>query len=577
MIDLKANYDTLVLYITATSMKSCITWALVGIILLATQGILAQKSHSDYKKELRSLNGTKYISLAFDGAKELANVGSYDESIDLMDRAVKKAKSLGNNPVTVIYLNKAKLIATQIPLEDKYVEEIIKSFKEIIKRDPPSSIVTDAMSLTHQLTPKVSVRAKVEIEKLSQSFKSMLTSDQQQLAAMQEEKKSNEYKKLDKKEAFLEIEQLKSERMRLEGLQVKLSETIQKSERQLNQRAALISKMSKDQANKEAILQFNLRMIDSLKFIAALDSFELVNQDRLIKEQESEIELQDSKLELQESTLQLQESELQLKSSQRKFFLMLSILGMLIAGLVSWMFLSTKKTNLALEEKNAEVEKEKERSEELLLNILPQFVADELKENHKVKTRMIKQCTVIFTDFIGFSAISKILSPQELIAALDECFRAFDNILVKHKIEKIKTIGDSYMCASGVPRTTKTHAIDAISAAFEMVAFLDEWNKKREKMGLVRFDARIGIHSGPIIAGVVGVTKFAYDIWGDTVNVASRIEGQSSAQKINISATTYELIKEHFQCSKRGSISVKNMDDLEMYFVDHPIEHAVLN
>ena len=135
----------------------------------------------------------------------------------------------------------------------------------------------------------------------------------------------------------------------------------------------------------------------------------MVNQDRLIKEQESEIELQDSKLELQESTLQLQESELQLKSSQRKFFLMLSILGMLIAGLVSWMFLSTKKTNLALEEKNAEVEKEKERSEELLLNILPQFVADELKENHKVKTRMIKQCTVIFTDFIGFSAIRSYL------------------------------------------------------------------------------------------------------------------------------------------------------------------------
>jgi len=241
------------------------------------------------------------------------------------------------------------------------------------------------------------------------------------------------------------------------------------------------------------------------------------------------------------------------------------------------MFMSTKKVNTALENKNTEIEQEKERSEELLLNILPQFIAQELKENQKVKTRMFKQCTVVFTDFIDFSSISKLLSPQDLIGALDECFRAFDNIIVKHNIEKIKTIGDSYMCAGGVPTTNETHAIDAVSAAFEMVKFLDEWNKKREKKGLVRFDARIGIHSGPIIAGVVGVTKFAYDIWGDTVNVASRIEGQSTAQRINISSTTYKLIKEHFQCSKRGSISVKNMDDLEMYFVDHPIQHASLN
>lgn len=558
-------------------MKTYFSLALVALFLLATQSLNAQKTHSDYKKELRSLSGSKYITLAFDGAEALAKRGSYEESIDLLDKAVKKSKSLGNNAVTVIYFNKAKLIAVQFPNKDEYIKEIIKSFKEIIKRDPPTSMVTDGLELSNELIPGMSGKMKSEVEKMSQSFRSLLTAEQQQLAALEQEKKLNQFKKRDKEEAFLEIEQLKSERIRLEGLQVKLSETIQKSERQLTQRAALISKMSKDQANKEAILQFNLRMIDSLKFIAALDSFELVNQDRLIKEQESEIELQDSKLELQESTLQLQESELQLRSSQRRFFLMLSILGMLIAGLVSWMFLSTKKANTALEEKNDEVEKEKERSEELLLNILPQFVAEELKENQKVKTRMIKQCTVIFTDFIGFSAISKIVTPQELIAALDECFRAFDNIIVKHKIEKIKTIGDSYMCASGVPRTTKTHAIDAVSAAFEMVAFLDEWNKKREKKGLERFDARIGIHSGPIIAGVVGVTKFAYDIWGDTVNVASRIEGQSSAQKINISSTTYELIKEHYQCSKRGSISVKNMDDLEMYFVDHPIQHAALN
>ena len=133
------------------------------------------------------------------------------------------------------------------------------------------------------------------------------------------------------------------------------------------------------------------------------------------------------------------------------------------------------------------------------------------------------------------------------------------------------------MCAAGVPITNKSHATDAVKAAVEMVAFLEEWNHKREAEGLIRFDARIGIHTGPIIAGVVGIKKFAYDIWGDTVNVAARMESKSEAQRINISQSTYDLIKEEFSCHSRGSLDVKNMKDLEMYYVDTISHNPSLN
>ena len=353
-------------------------------------------------------------------------------------------------------------------------------------------------------------------------------------------------------------------------MQVKLSESISQNEEQLSRRSAIINKMSQDQAKKEAIIQYNKRMIDSLRFISQLDSLNLISHERLINEQESQLELQDSQL-------RLKDSELQLKNSRQRLYLALSIFGLVVAGFLLWVVHSAKRTNQQLAIKNQEIEEEKERSEELLLNILPKFIAQELKENSKVKTRMISQCTVVFTDFINFSQIAKKLTPQDLIGALDECFRAFDGIISKYNIEKIKTMGDSYMCAGGVPVSNTTHAVDAVNAAIEMINFLEEWNAKRDEEGKVRFDARIGIHSGPIIAGVVGAKKFAYDIWGDTVNVAARLESQSAAQKINISDSTYQLIKEHYQCIRRGSISVKNMTDLEMYFVDEPVVDASLN
>ncbi len=209
----------------------------------------------------------------------------------------------------------------------------------------------------------------------------------------------------------------------------------------------------------------------------------------------------------------------------------------------------------------------KKRSDELLLNILPEEVAEELKEKGSAEAKSFDEVTVMFTDFKGFTTIAEKLSAKELVAEIDYCFKGFDNIINKYGIEKIKTIGDSYMAASGLPIANKTHAKDMVSAALEIVKFMEEHKQQRAKEGKPVFEIRIGINSGHVVAGIVGVKKFAYDIWGDTVNLASRMESSGEPGKVNISGSTYELVKNDFACTHRGKIQAKNKGEVDMYFV----------
>ncbi|MBL7872581.1 MAG: tetratricopeptide repeat protein [Cyclobacteriaceae bacterium] len=214
------------------------------------------------------------------------------------------------------------------------------------------------------------------------------------------------------------------------------------------------------------------------------------------------------------------------------------------------------------------VKKEKKRSDELLLNILPAEVAEELKETGAAMAKSFDRVTVLFTDFKGFTNISEQLSPQDLVKEIDYCFRAFDTIINKYGIEKIKTIGDSYMCAGGLPATNLTHPEDVVNAGIEIRDFMLTYKKERESKEAIAFEIRIGIHTGPVVAGIVGIKKFAYDIWGNTVNLASRMESSGEAGKINISQSTYELIKTKFRCEQRGKIIAKNLGEIDMYFVE---------
>lgn len=214
------------------------------------------------------------------------------------------------------------------------------------------------------------------------------------------------------------------------------------------------------------------------------------------------------------------------------------------------------------------ISKEKKRSDELLLNILPEETAEELKATGSAKAKSFDSVTVMFTDFKNFTQASEILSAEELVAEINRCYSAFDSIITKHGLEKIKTIGDSYMCAGGLPVSNTSHPLDMVNASLEILSFIEENKKKRIDAGLPYFELRLGIHTGPVVAGVVGSKKFAYDIWGDTVNTASRMESSGEVGKVNISESTYSLIKENFICTSRGQIKAKNKGDIAMYFVE---------
>lgn len=225
-------------------------------------------------------------------------------------------------------------------------------------------------------------------------------------------------------------------------------------------------------------------------------------------------------------------------------------------------------TDKMLEIKTAEIEKEKNRSNTLLNNILPEEIAKELKEKGTVKPRHFSSATIMLIDFKNFSTISKSLTTERLIAVLDFCFKKFDHISSKYNLEKIKTMGDAYLCVGGVPESNATHPFDAIGAAREILTFLEEWKTTQIANNEPYFEGRIGIHTGPVIAGVVGEKKFVFDIWGDAVNITARVETSGESGKINISQTTYNLIKQKYKCIPRGEISTKNQEPLKMYFVE---------
>ncbi len=216
------------------------------------------------------------------------------------------------------------------------------------------------------------------------------------------------------------------------------------------------------------------------------------------------------------------------------------------------------------------ISKEKARSEELLLNILPEAVATELKAKGEADAQLIDQATVLFTDFKGFTSISESMSPKELVRDIHAYFSGFDHIIEQYHIEKIKTIGDSYMAAGGIPTPTSTHAADVANAALDIRDLIERIKADKQQEGAPFFEVRIGVHTGPVVAGIVGVKKFAYDIWGDTVNIASRMESGGVAGKVNISQATYDILQHdtRFVFEDRGMVTVKGDKQWKMWLVE---------
>jgi adenylate cyclase len=220
-----------------------------------------------------------------------------------------------------------------------------------------------------------------------------------------------------------------------------------------------------------------------------------------------------------------------------------------------------------INERTEEMIREKDKTENLLANVLPKDTADELKKDGKAAKKKFKMVTVLFSDIQGFTKIAEQMNPEALIDELDKFFFHFDSVVEKYDIEKIKTIGDAYMCAGGIPNKNRTNPVEVVLAALEMQKYMKDLHEKSKALNMSFFDIRIGIHTGAVIAGVVGHKKLSYDIWGDTVNTASRMESSGEAGKVNVSDSTYELIKDFFICEYRGKMPVKYKGEIDMYFV----------
>lgn len=295
---------------------------------------------------------------------------------------------------------------------------------------------------------------------------------------------------------------------------------------------------------KEGDLELSFRYFKD--HIAYRDSINNLNSIQKMADLRTDFEVSQKQIEVDHLNKEKENQRIILIS-----LVVIMVLGIIILATLFWYY------------KN--IQKEKKRSETLLLNILPLETAKELKLNGKVEAVKAEKVTVLFTDFVEFSTLAEKIEPEKLVQSIDFYFKKFDEIITKYGLEKIKTIGDSYMCAGGIPTPKEGHALSMVMAAKEMMALVE--NSKSNKDGLPHFEVRIGIHTGPVVAGIVGIKKWQYDIWGDTVNIASRMESASVPGKINISESTYNEIKNEFKCEYRGEIEVKNRGLLKMYFL----------
>lgn len=319
---------------------------------------------------------------------------------------------------------------------------------------------------------------------------------------------------------------------------------------QLASQKQAIALLSSEQLQQRYLLLEQGRLLDSMNLSSFLDSLELDNKQFEIRSKELEIKEQQSELELE-------------KSKKRAFLGLLALILVVALGLLFSVY-NARKFNKTLKNKNQEIQLEKQKADNLLLNILPAEIAKELKEKGKSDAQLFPEATIVFTDFKDFTKVAERLSPADLVNELNVCFKAFDAIVAKYGIEKIKTIGDAYMAVGGLNGDANS-AKNVILAAMEMQDFI--LNRRSEDPS--SFEMRVGVNSGPVVAGIVGDRKFQYDIWGDSVNTAARMESSGKEGKINISDTTYERVKNssNLKFESRGAIAAKNKGNIEMYFV----------
>lgn len=507
-------------------------WAVVIFI-----SYISNSNAQDAKYFMDQLESKKqyneYLTSAIDYGLTLTRNRGLNEGQKLFDLALKKSKSKGGSTAqNMVEINIARSLIKCCYATSDVNQYVSNTIRDIAKKDN-KKLYADYIS---DLASKIN-----ELETDPQLLGRMYDNMSEYLPAsyIKELKQTNRITK--------EAQSLKKEISQK-------SEQVDEIASQLSQTSATLS-------------QTNATLASTSDKVSALaEASEIMTE--VISEQQQRIELAEYRLVIdslsqlqQEAEIARQQEMIALKErANQNMKIAICLIG--LSMLLTLYFLIKTLTF------NKLIKKEKARSEELLLNILPKEIADELKEHGKVETRYFEDCSILFLDFVGFSYIAKQSSPTELVKDLNTCFTKIDELAQKHEIEKIKTIGDAYMCVSGLNEDKSNTAVkQMVDFARDVISYLEGWNKERAKQNKLPFQARIGIHNGPIAAGIVGKHKFCYDIWGDAVNVAARIESNGVTGNICISDATYKLLGQSYKYDPLGMIEVKNMQPISMYLM----------
>ncbi|MFN0016228.1 MAG: adenylate/guanylate cyclase domain-containing protein [Saprospiraceae bacterium] len=516
-------------------------------LFFSGQTFAQETTVQELETTLRSAAGPRRVEVLLDLANAHIQSGDYDKALGYAEDATSLADRIKRNDLRAISLHREGKILAMRGKKGLFAKDPASRFRDSNKAlekagNPNRSLMLENLELLRDLAIRNNRKSELaEIEAQIARAKSagdtppaleLLVLEKQQEIADKMTAMNNQILELSKSQ---------------QGTQTSAS-SISTSERErqklmeeLSASRALIDRMTDDQLKASLLLMQQRTKLDSMEYQNKVDSLNIANAELAIRESKSE----------------------------RNFYIAGLLIVLLLAGGTTYSFIRARQNAKVLEEKNKMIRSEQERSENLLLNILPALVADELKKQGSTNARYFEDVSVLFADFVGFSKIAEKLTPQQLVSELDTCFRAFDEIIAKYDLEKIKTIGDAYMAAGGLPNGGGSQLRDMVEAARDMQIWLATWNIDRARNKQPLFEARIGIHSGPVVAGVVGSKKFAFDIWGDTVNIAARIEAAGEGGKINISGEVHNVIKDFFDCQYRGKIAAKNKGEIDMYFVSN--------
>ncbi len=523
----------------------------ITLFFLGFLGSIYAQDIQVVKEKLNKLEGNFYIREAITQATTYLNEGAFEDAATVAAMAYEEAQKKKSDRLMALALHLQARATVDNPdaskRDIKDAEKLLEESLDLVENSKYQELRLSNLKLLKQLAQMRGKRRKER--KIDEEISELGLQSVDRIAenvSPENDLTIDPIMELDNPQVIPSLENSEKEKLKLKEK---------------------IDKLVNENENLGAILSKQEEQIDTLSKIQLQAELKLANQRILLNSMEFQSRFDSIDIAQKELQIQEKNAQLSLQRSQRNFFLALALIVLIIGlGLLS-RYISIKHYNKILEEKNIIIQEEKKRSEDLLLNILPSAIAEELKNKGVAEAREYTTVTVLFADFKDFSRKIDSFSPEQLVKELDYCFSEFDRIIDKYRLEKIKTIGDAYMCAGGVPDPDPDHPRRMIQAALEMQSFLSNRKVELSTINAPYFEARIGIHSGPIIAGVVGRKKFAYDIWGDTVNVASRVESKGTPGKVNISGVTQQLIGDEFEFDYRGKIPAKNVGEIDMYYV----------